>query len=33
MFGPKFNEKEDNDYDWVDDSLIYKFGGELIAQV
>lgn len=33
MFGPKFNEKEDNDYDWVDDSLIYKFGGELIDQV
>lgn len=33
MFGPKFNEKEDNDYDWVNDSLIYKFGGELINQV
>lgn len=33
MFGPKFNEKEDNDYNWVDDSLIYKFGDELIDQV
>lgn len=33
MFGSKFNEKEDNDYDWVDDSLIYKFGDELIDQV
>ena len=33
MFGPKFNEKEDSDYDWVDDSLIYKFDDELIDQV
>lgn len=33
MFGPKFNEKEDNDYDWVDDSLIYKFDDELIKQI
>ena len=33
MFGPKFNEKEDNDYDWVDDSLIYKFDDELINQI
>lgn len=33
IFGPEFNEKEDNDYDWVDDSLIYKFGGEFIKLV
>lgn len=33
LFGPKFNEKEDNDYDWVGEDFISKFISECDKEV